>query len=99
CVDIAKPDLVIYLQSNPDIVMQRIRQRNLRIEHGLSESYLREVMSAYDQFFFRYQDTPLLVVQTDHLNFSARDNDVDALLARIQNMRSNTEFWAECIDT
>ncbi|MDQ6967177.1 MAG: deoxynucleoside kinase, partial [Mariprofundaceae bacterium] len=46
CVDIAKPDLVIYLQSNPDIVMQRIRQRNLRIEHGLSESYLREVMSA-----------------------------------------------------
>ena len=98
CIDIAKPDLVIYLQSNPDVVMQRIRQRNLRIEHGLSEHYLREVMAAYDQFFFRYQDTPLLVVQTDHLNFSSRDEDVDALLVRIQNMRSNTEFWAECID-
>ncbi len=99
CIDIAKPDLVIYLQSNPDVVMQRIRQRNLRIEHGLSEAYLREVMAAYDQFFFRYQDSPLLVVQTDHLNFSSRDEDVDALLMRIQNMRSNTEFWAECVSS
>lgn len=99
CIDIAKPDLVIYLQSNLDIVMQRIRQRNLRIEHGLSEPYLREIMTAYDQFFFRYQDSPLLIVQTDHLNFSARDDDVDALLTRIQNMRSNTEFWAECVSS
>ncbi len=98
CIDITKPDLVIYLQSNPDVVMQRIRRRNLRIEHGLSETYLREVMAAYEQFFFRYQDTPLLVVQTDHLNFHARDEDVDALLMRIQNMRSNTEFWAEHVD-
>jgi len=98
CTDIAKPDLVIYLQSDPNVVMQRIRQRNLRMEHGLSEDYLRKVIEAYEQFFFRYQDTPLLVVQADHLNFSARDEDVDALLARIQNMRSNTEFWAECID-
>ncbi|MBL4760898.1 MAG: deoxynucleoside kinase [Mariprofundaceae bacterium] len=98
CIDIAKPDLVIYLQSDPDVVMQRIRQRNLRMEHGLSEDYLRKVIEAYEQFFFRYQDTPLLVVQSNHLNFSARDEDVDALLVRIQNMRSNTEFWAECID-
>ena len=98
CTDIAKPDLVIYLQSDPNVVMQRIRQRNVRMEHGLSEDYLRKVIEAYEQFFFRYQDTPLLVVQTDHLNFSARDEDVDALLIRIQNMRSNTEFWAECID-
>jgi len=98
CIDIAKPDLVIYLQSDPDVVMQRIRQRNLRMEHRLSEDYLRKVIEAYEQFFFRYQDTPLLVVQSNHLNFSARDEDVDALLVRIQNMRSNTEFWAECID-
>jgi len=99
CQDIAKPDLVIYLQSNPDIIMQRIRQRNHRIEHGLSEQYLRRVMAAYDQFFFRYQDTPLLVVQTDHLNFASHEHDVETLLERIHNMRSNTEFWAECIPT
>jgi len=97
CTDIAKPDLVIYLQSDSNVVMQRIQQRNLRMEHGLSEDYLHKVIEAYEQFFFRYQDTPLLVVQTNHLNFSARDEDVDALLVRIQNMRSNTEFWAECI--
>jgi len=99
CSDIAKPDLVIYLQSNPNIIMQRIRQRNLRMEHGLSDDYLRKVIEAYEQFFFRYQDTPLLVVQTDHLDFSSHDNDVDNLLSRLQNMRSNTEFWAECIQS
>jgi len=99
CTDIAKPDLVIYLQSEPNIILQRIRQRNLGMEHRLSENYLRKVIEAYEQFFFRYQDTPLLVVQTDHLNFSACDNNVEALLVRIQNMRSNTEFWAEYINT
>jgi deoxyadenosine/deoxycytidine kinase len=93
--DLTKPDLVIYLQSQPDVIMQRIRQRNRDMEHGLSEQYLRNVMAAYDDFFFHYQDTPLLIVQTDHLNFATREEDVQALLQRIQSMRSNTEFWAE----
>ena len=99
CIDIPKPDLVIYLQSQPDVIMQRIRQRNRSMEHGLSETYLRDVMAAYDDFFFHYQDTPLLIVQTDQLNFATRDEDVQALLQRIQNMRSNTEFWAEFSNT
>jgi len=93
--DLTKPDLVIYLQSQPDVIMQRIKQRNRNMEHGLSEQYLRDVMAAYDDFFFHYQDTPLLIVQTDHLNFATREEDVQALLQRIQSMRSNTEFWAE----
>jgi len=96
-VDISQPDLVIYLQSDPDIIMQRIKLRNHPMEHGLSETYLRQVMAAYDDFFFHYQETPLLIVQTDHLNFANSDDDVHALLQRIQSMRSNTEFWAEFI--
>ncbi len=94
-VDIPKPDLVIYLQSQPDVIMQRIRLRNRNMEQGLSEAYLKNVMAAYDDFFFHYQDTPLLIVQTDQLDFSTRDEDVQALLQRIDKMRSNTEFWAE----
>jgi len=96
-VDISQPDLVIYLQSDPDIIMQRIKLRNHPMEHGLSETYLRQVMAAYDDFFFHYQETPLLIVQTDHLNFANSDDDVHALLQRIQSIRSNTEFWAEFI--
>ncbi|MDX8398522.1 MAG: deoxynucleoside kinase [Mariprofundaceae bacterium] len=93
--EIPKPDLVIYLQSSPNIIMQRIQQRNRPIEHGLSEAYLSQVTSAYEQFFFHYQETPLLVVQTDQLNFSTQESATDALIQRIQNMHSNTEFWAE----
>ncbi len=52
-------------------------------------------MAGYDNFFFHYQETPLLIVQTDRLNFAESDDDLDALIDRIRNMRSGTEFWAD----
>ncbi len=94
-VDIPKPDLVIYLQSDHDIIMERIRNRNRSMERGLTPDYLKKVMAGYDNFFFHYQETPLLIVQTDHLNFAENDEDMDALINRIRNMRSGTEFWAD----
>lgn len=94
-VNVQKPDLVIYLQSSPDIIMQRIRSRNRTMEKGLGEDYLRKVMAAYDDFFFHYQETPLLIVQTDKLNFAEDEHALDKLIERIGSMRSNTEFWAD----
>jgi len=94
-VDVPKPDLVIYLQSKPDIIMERIRSRNRSTERGLTPDYLQQVIAGYDNFFFHYQETPLLVVQTDRLNFAENDEDMDALIDRIRNMRSGTEFWAD----
>ena len=94
-IDLPSPDLVIYLQSDPDIIMKRIKNRSRRFERGLSAEYLKRVITAYDQFFFRYQQTPLLIVQTDRLNFADRPEDIDALIERIGNMRSGTEFWAD----
>ena len=94
-VDIPKPDLVIYLQSDHNIIMERIRSRNRSMERGLTPDYLKRVMVGYDNFFFHYQETPLLVVQTDKLNFAESDEAIDALIDRIRNMRSNTEFWAD----
>lgn len=94
-VDIPRPDLVIYLQSDADVIMQRISRRKRRMERGLTMDYLKRVIAAYDQYFFRYQETPLLIVQTDRLNFADRPEDIDALLRRIGKMRSGTEFWAD----
>jgi len=94
-VDIPKPDLVIYLQSDHEVIMERIRSRNRNMERGLTPDYLKKVMAGYDHFFFHYQETPLLIVQTDHLNFAENDKDMDALINRIRNMRSGTEFWAD----
>ena len=93
-IDIFKPDLVIYLQSDPRVIMERIRGRNRDIERGINSDYLQKVITAYDQFFFHYQDTPLLIVQTDRMNFADNEGAVDALIQRIGDMQSETEFWA-----
>jgi len=94
-VDLPRPDLVVYLQSDPDVIMKRIKKRGRRFENGLSHAYLRRVIAAYDHFFFHYNETPLLIVQTDKLNFADKPEDIDALLQRIGAMRSGTEFWAD----
>ncbi len=94
-VDLPRPDLVVYLQSTPEVIMGRIRRRGRGFERRLTEDYLRRVIAAYDHFFFHYQETPLLIVQTDRLNFADRPEDIDALIARMNAMRSGTEFWAD----
>ncbi len=93
--DAPHPDLVLYLQSRPEIIMQRIQRRDRPMERGITPEYLREVMNAYDQFFFHYDDAPLLIVQTDRLNFADNEADIDALIERIGQMQSRTEFWAD----
>jgi len=94
-VDLPKPGLVIYLQSDADVIMDRIRHRGREFERHLGADYLRKVIAAYDRFFFHYQETPLLIVQTDRLNFADDPEAIDALLTRIGKMRSTTEFWAD----
>ena len=93
--DVHRPDLVIYLQSTPEVIMERIRRRNRSMEHGLTMEYLKKVMGAYDQFFFHYQEAPLLIVQTDRMNFADHDDAIDALIERIGNMTSQAEFWSD----
>ncbi len=94
-VDIHKPDMVIYLQSDPKVIMERIRGRNRPMERGLNAEYLQKVMTAYDQYFFHYQEAPLLIVQTDRMNFADNDEAIDALIERIGKMQSHHEFWAD----
>ncbi len=94
-VDLHQPDLVIYLQSKPQVIMERIRRRNRSMERGLKMEYLQQIMNAYDQYFFHYQQTPLLIVQTDRINFADSEEAVDMLIERIGTMTSQTEFWAD----
>lgn len=94
-VDLHRPDLVIYLQSKPNVIMERIRRRNRNMERGLKMDYLQQIISAYDQYFFHYQEASLLIVQTDRMNFADSKEAVDTLIERIGNMTSQTEFWAD----
>ncbi len=67
--DIPKPELVIYLQASTEVLLERIRIRNIKAERAIGNDYIDKLCDAYNQFFFHYTDTPLLVVKTDNIDF------------------------------
>lgn len=81
--DLRKPDLVIFLQAGVDRLMQNIRRRGRMIERNLSRSYIRELSEAYNNFFFKYNHTPLLIVNTTDIDFVNRQRDFDELYDQI----------------
>jgi len=93
--DLPKPDLVIYLQSSPEIAKKRVQKRSRSMEDGINLEYLKQVTDTFDKFFFHYQETPLLIVQTDRINFAERPEALDMLIDRINHMGRGTEFWAD----
>jgi deoxyadenosine/deoxycytidine kinase len=97
-MDLPKPDLVIYLQSSPEVALKRVEKRNRSMEKGINLDYLKQVTETFDKFFFHYQETPLLVVQTDRINFAERPEALDMLIERIKHMGRGTEFWADYTD-
>jgi len=75
------PDLVIHLQAPMDVILERIKRRGRSFEQDIDRGYLEALVDAYGRFFADFDDTPLLVVETEELNFPARSEDVDAVLA------------------
>jgi len=81
--DLRKPDLVIYLQASSDRLMYNIKKRNRKFEKNITKSYIRELSEAYNDFFFRYTNTPLLIVNTTDIDFVNRERDFDELFNQI----------------
>lgn len=90
---IPTPDLVIYLQAGPEILMDRVRHRGLEYEKPLTPDYLDALNQAYNDFFFQYTDSPLLVVQTSEIDFVNRRSDLDDLLHQIKQMKKGTQYY------
>jgi deoxyadenosine/deoxycytidine kinase len=89
----AVPDLVIYLQAQPETLIERVKKRGVAMEAGISELYLYRLCESYSRFFYHYDAAPLLIVNTEHLNPIERAEDFDLLLTRINNMRGKREFF------
>jgi deoxyadenosine/deoxycytidine kinase len=89
----AVPDLVIYLQAQPETLVERVKRRGVPMEAGISEMYLYRLCESYSRFFYHYDAAPLLIVNTENLNPIERDEDFDLLLKRIENMRGRREFF------
>jgi len=88
------PDLVIYLQASPQSLVDRVRQRGSAYEANLDEDYLVRLAAAYARFFHDYTAAPLLIVNSDHLNFVASPEALGLLVARIASLRGPREFFS-----
>jgi deoxyguanosine kinase len=90
---IPKPDLVIYLSADIEILKKRIRGRAKPYEKSLDMSYLSRVVSAYNDFFFQYDETPLLVISTTNIDFVSRDSDFRQLVKEIREFKTGTQYF------
>jgi len=91
--NVPSPDLVIYLQASTDVLWERIKKRKKKEEASLSLDYLEEVNQAYNRFFFHYNKTPLLVVNTSEVDFTKKPEEVDELIREISRMGRGTRYY------
>jgi deoxyadenosine/deoxycytidine kinase len=87
------PDLVIVLQASAEQLVTRISQRGIAMEQGMSHDYLRALSEAYTDFFHRYEDAPLLIVNTAALNPIDREDDFEALVQQIIQLRGRRTYF------
>ena len=87
------PDLVVYLQAQPATLVERVRRRARGYERPVSEAYLGLLVESYARFFHHYNGAPLLIVNSDKLNFVEREPDFELLVGRLRAMRGRREFF------
>jgi deoxyadenosine/deoxycytidine kinase len=90
---VPKPDLVIYLQGSIETCMKRIKKRSRSIEKGITPEYLAQLIEAYNYYFYHYEETPLLVVDTNEIDFVNRPADFDDLVTQIQKARRGVQYY------
>jgi deoxyguanosine kinase len=91
------PDLVIHLQASPATLLARVTKRARADEARISETYLRHLSEAYDQFFYHYDGSPVLTVNTEHLNLLESDADFALLIDQIETMRGRKASFAKAL--
>lgn len=90
---VPKPELVVYLQARPEVLYKRVKKRDKKYERSVTFEYLSEVSQAYNQFFFHYDETPLLVVNTSGIDFVSSSKDLADLIKEINTMGSGTQHY------
>lgn len=88
------PDLVIYLQAEPETLLERVRRRAKPYEQSISDAYLLRLAQSYSDFFYHYDAAPVLMVNSEHLNFADSDEHFTLLVQRIGEMRGSREFFS-----
>jgi deoxyadenosine/deoxycytidine kinase len=94
--DVPAPDLVLYLQAPTDVLIRRVHEAPTDPERVVARAdpeYLQELNEAYQHFFFHYNATPLLVVETSEFDPDTSDEALDDLMRQIQSMGKGTRYY------
>jgi deoxyadenosine/deoxycytidine kinase len=89
----AKPDLVVYMWARAEVLVERLRKRNRDFERHISIEYLERVSSAYRDFFFYYEETPLLVVDTSGMDFVEHPEDLEELMREVDRTHTGVQHY------
>jgi deoxyguanosine kinase len=87
------PDLVVYLQADPDTLVNRVKKRGIEMEEHMSDHYLRALADNYSRFFHHYDQAPILIINTEHLNPVDNDEDFALFLKQMTEMRGKRVFF------
>ena len=87
------PDLVIFLQADTETLMRNISKRGRDFEKNMSEDYIDALNQVYNEYFFRYQDTPLVIINTNNIDFVNNEGDLDEVINYIRQPATGTKFF------
>jgi len=91
--NIIRPDIVIYLQADSDVLMENIEKRGRNMEKNVTWDYIDALNQVYTEYFFRYQDTPLVIINTNNIDFVENENDLKEVIDYIRQPVSGTKFF------
>lgn len=86
-----KPDIVVYLRAQTEILSKRIKQRGYDYERPITEAYLESLLQAYNEYFLNYNETPLLTVDTTHTDFLRHHDQYERVKEDILMHRQGTK--------
>ncbi len=90
---IITPDLVIFLQARTEVLAERIKKRKRKYEKSITFEYLDAINQAFNDFFFHYSDSPLLIVNASDIDFVSVPEDLDELVREIKKMKSGIQYY------
>ena len=90
---IPKPDLTIYLQTSTPVLLDRIKKRNVSVEKSIDSNYIEKLNAAFNSYFFHYDESPLLVVKTDDIDFVENQDDFKNLVDIIGKPLTGKKYY------
>ena len=91
--NVINPDLIIYLQADTSTLMKNIDKRGRDFENNISYDYINALNEIYTEYFFRYNDTPLVIINTNNIDFVNNADDLDQVIEYIRQPVSGTKFF------